>query len=608
LKDVTVVKATNTEALRRFALQITGVLEIPANFFRRGMILAVPEIEPESWKAMFRCISAAFVLSVSLGALVLASDCVFGQGGGFRGGFGGAHGGFRGGGAVGGHYGGGGNGGFRGGGGIGGGRSGGAIGGFQAGGIGGGQARGVFNGFRGGGGFGGNGARAFRGGGLTAGQIGSARGIGAGGAQQFRGFGAGQFTGPNAAGTGSSQAGSSGFRGNFLAQRQSLKLSSQGFGTRFAGQGADPPGFAANAAANRFQGQLVAFHRPNFFFNHQFRGRRSFGSSGFFWAFWAGRIFWPYAFGDVFSYGLWPYGRYAGFWDYGLSGIVNGAFWPYGYPGYGYYGAALPYEDSYTVPGADVVYRGETGEPIVPTEQTIPDSCSGLAPGVTDLPIQSFEKIIKPTQEQRGALDDLKAASGKGIELIKQACPAEIPLTPAARLGAMEKRLRVVDVAVKLVEPALVKLYGMLNDDQRRRLEEVARSAAKSGRKAQGDIDVAKLCAGEGIINVPLDQIERTVRPNDSQRAEFDKVRSATARAAEVLKASCPADMPSSLPGRLRAVETRIAGLIDTINTLRSAVSEFYASLSDEQKARFNVMRPTASAEQMNTGPASKQR
>jgi hypothetical protein len=216
---------------------------------------------------------------------------------------------------------------------------------------------------------------------------------------------------------------------------------------------------------------------------------------------------------------------------------------------------------------------------------------------VTDLPIQRYEKVINPTEEQRALLDELRAASDRGSELVKQACPADMPLTPVARLDVMEKRLRALDDAINLVQPPLVKLYGTLSDEQKRRLEEEVRPAAKAGRKGYGDLNVTALCTGEGLTNLPLDEIERTVKPDGRQRAELDKFKNATARASDVLKETCPQEMPSSLPGRLSAVEKRIAGLNRAINVLRPAAGSFYASLSDEQKARFTSMRPSASAQ-----------
>jgi hypothetical protein len=51
---------------------------------------------------------------------------------------------------------------------------------------------------------------------------------------------------------------------------------------------------------------------------------------------------------------------------------------------------------------------------------------------------------------------------------------------------------------------------------------------------------------------------------------------------------------------RLGAVGTRLKAMLTAMHTVRPKLQQFYASLSDEQKARFDTMGPppTASAQQ----------
>ena len=60
-----------------------------------------------------------------------------------------------------------------------------------------------------------------------------------------------------------------------------------------------------------------------------------------------------------------------------------------------------------------------------------------------------------------------------------------------------------------------------------------------------------------------------------------------------VLKASCAAGDALTPPGRLAAVGKRLDAMLDAVKTVRSALNEFYASLSDEQKARFEAIGPS---------------
>jgi LTXXQ motif family protein len=54
--------------------------------------------------------------------------------------------------------------------------------------------------------------------------------------------------------------------------------------------------------------------------------------------------------------------------------------------------------------------------------------------------------------------------------------------------------------------------------------------------------------------------------------------------------------MPKSPVVRLDTVETRLTAMVDTIKAVRPNLKNFYASLSDDQKARFNTMGPPLTA------------
>jgi hypothetical protein len=50
--------------------------------------------------------------------------------------------------------------------------------------------------------------------------------------------------------------------------------------------------------------------------------------------------------------------------------------------------------------------------------------------------------------------------------------------------------------------------------------------------------------------------------------------------------------VPQTPVARLDAVKKRLQAMVDAMNTVRPKLHAFYASLSDEQKARFNTMGP----------------
>jgi hypothetical protein len=84
-----------------------------------------------------------------------------------------------------------------------------------------------------------------------------------------------------------------------------------------------------------------------------------------------------------------------------------------------------------------------------------------------------MESAIHPTDEQRLLLTGLKAASTKAVENISEACPRELPQSPAARLEVMEKRLEVMLAGVKTIRPAYEAFYASLTEEQKSRLSSI---------------------------------------------------------------------------------------------------------------------------------------
>jgi hypothetical protein len=105
--------------------------------------------------------------------------------------------------------------------------------------------------------------------------------------------------------------------------------------------------------------------------------------------------------------------------------------------------------------------------------------------------------------------------------------------------------------------------------------------------------DLATLCdqqAGGGFANLPVQRIEQVVRPNTQQQNALADLKKASEDAASDLRASCPTQMPQTPVARLDAVATRLKVMADAMKSVRPKLENFYASLSDEQKASFNTM------------------
>lgn len=99
--------------------------------------------------------------------------------------------------------------------------------------------------------------------------------------------------------------------------------------------------------------------------------------------------------------------------------------------------------------------------------------CNPRMAGFAEWRFDRIESAVKPSEAQKKALEELKAASAKAAETIAAACPAEIPADSAARLAAMEKRMESMLQAVKIVRPAYDAFYGLLDREQKAQLDAV---------------------------------------------------------------------------------------------------------------------------------------
>jgi len=102
----------------------------------------------------------------------------------------------------------------------------------------------------------------------------------------------------------------------------------------------------------------------------------------------------------------------------------------------------------------------------------------------------------------------------------------------------------------------------------------------------------AEVCGEQlsGLTDLPIQRIAETVQPNEGQRAALEELKAAAAQAGEILHAACPTDLPSTPPGRMEAMEKRLAVMLQAVQTVRPKLEAFFQSLTDEQKARFNAV------------------
>jgi LTXXQ motif family protein len=389
---------------------------------------------------------------------------------------------------------------------------------------------------------------------------------------------------------------------------------------------------------------------------------------------WAGPLFWPFAYHDIYDYALWGYGYDDPFWDYGYGDIYAGIFSPYSYDDLAAYrpqeagprpdgrpqvdvrphvaanavppvhaerhdpvsapprdpvnapprdAANVPPRDlinvqprdpanapphgaanaqphvALNVPPRDPANAGTRG-PQAAAPSQLAKMCDEDRRDIAGMPIDQIHAVIAPNDVQRASLDDLANASVKAAEIIRAACPTQIALTAPGRLTSMRHRVEAMISAAATVQPALQKFYDLLSDEQKTRLSALGQDEPSAGAaKNRNGLPAASCSANQGnVAALPSAEIEARLHLTEAQRASLADLQDATARAAQMLQESCPKSDQAVMtpPARLEAVRGRLQIMLIAVKTVRAALDDFYAGLSDEQKAQFETIGQRRSA------------
>ncbi len=94
--------------------------------------------------------------------------------------------------------------------------------------------------------------------------------------------------------------------------------------------------------------------------------------------------------------------------------------------------------------------------------------------------------------------------------------------------------------AVDIIRPALVAFYDSLNDEQKARFNAIGPGLGATQETRQVQSAPANTCGGAkpGLIDLPIDQIEATVRPTNAQQRALDQLRQASSNAINTLSSA----------------------------------------------------------------------
>ncbi|MGY4477825.1 exonuclease VII large subunit [Bradyrhizobium sp. USDA 3364] len=305
---------------------------------------------------------------------------------------------------------------------------------------------------------------------------------------------------------------------------------------------------------------------------------------------WLGPVFLPYAYSDIFDYTFWSYAYDPGYWAYAYDDFVDTVFWDTNSP-YSAYASIEPGDYPAATGRTRSRQRADT------SPQAIKQLCGEPDKGVAAWPLADIARAVRPSQQQRALLDDLKTSAAEAANVFKDTCADSYAMTPTGRLRSMLSRISATLEAIKIVRPALENFYSSLSDEQQARFNALGphvgersprqqETAAQSGNCGDSKSDLAQL---------PINRIEASLHPAGKQKEALDRLSDATTRAIADLQAACPNDVPLTPVGRLEAMQHRLEAMQKAAKLIEPALDKFYATLSSEQKARFNTLQQVAS-------------
>src|SRR3954449_1926372 len=299
---------------------------------------------------------------------------------------------------------------------------------------------------------------------------------------------------------------------------------------------------------------------------------------------WVGPVFWPFAHDDLTTAII--LGDTTSLSLYGYGDIYAAIFAPY----------AATELAAYTAP------HGRRGRRVTTAETVCDASDTG------GLPVDRIAAAVQPNELQRTALDELATAWVSARDTIRAACPAQVPATAMERLGLMRERIEAMIKATDGVAPALAKFVDLLDDDQRAKLDGLAKdrraalaaiqqknpqaaSACQADRDPRYDEKLQRQYEQLVQQQWPAAEIASTLKLDDTARARLDVLQDTTLRTMETLSA-CPSQAAPTPQARLTAVKARLQTMLQAVNGVSDALDDFEADLSDEQKAGFEAIGP----------------
>ncbi len=285
-----------------------------------------------------------------------------------------------------------------------------------------------------------------------------------------------------------------------------------------------------------------------------------------------GQAFWAEAPQDIFDYVV--LSKETGLWSHGFGTIVGGMF---AQP------TARPKAEQAAAGDADMQTTGMSGSGAPICGEVNPDDADNLIKQLRD-------RLGLAKEKESDGLTALRSAFLQSASDITTACPYDLPAELPERLHVMQDRLWSIRVELTKLREPLQKFSDELNAKQRAKFD--AQASTERVRRAPAGAPPGQCFALTQLPQPwPSDQIARAVRPETEQQQALGALSETSSHMAQLMMSACPQAAPASAMARLDVALNWIDTMLFAATNVVAPVVDFYGSLSDEQKSRFDTLK-----------------
>ena len=242
-------------------------------------------------------------------------------------------------------------------------------------------------------------------------------------------------------------------------------------------------------------------------------------------------------------------------------------------------------------------------------------ACGGQAAVLRKLPPETIVQVVRLSDDQRAALDQIRTSADSDAKTLDANCPKRIPAELGAKLDTLDHALSLVADSLSGLRPSVLKFYALLDDEQKGRLvamrvsgNPASRSGGKDSASGGGaDAEAKSICA-QWVANLrtwPVRQIDAGMQLSDAQRAALYELSATIYRSAGHSIGACPADNPVTALGRLDARHNELQAVRQDIEAMRPSTTAFENALNDAQKKALTLSIPSRGQGSAVASPAT---